>query len=152
MTSRGGVLMIYFKVMGEPVGKGRPRMTTRGGYAHAYTPKKTSEYEEKLKFEFMASTSDKMPVYEKGIPLKVEMVMAFAIPKSFSKKKTEQARLGLIVPTKKPDVDNVIKQLDALNGLAFYDDSQITSITAEKIYAEEPYLEVKIHPRDWGEE
>lgn len=141
--------MIYFKVMGKPVGKGRPRLTTRNGYAHAYTPKKTSEYEEKIKFEFLASTCETLPVYEKGIPLKVEMVMAFPIPQSFSKKKHEQAKRGLIVPTTKPDVDNVIKQLDALNGLAFYDDSQIVDIHAEKIYADEPYLEIKIHPRDW---
>lgn len=151
MISQERELMIYFKVMGEPVGKGRPRLTTRGGYAHAYTPKKTSDYEEKLKFAFMSTNCEKMPVYEKGIPLKVEMTIAFGIPKSFNKTKAEQARLGLIAPTKKPDVDNVIKCLDALNGLAFNDDSQITEIFAEKIYAEEPYLEVKIHPRDWGE-
>ena len=151
MTSQERDSMIYFKVMGEPVGKGRPRFSRRGGYVKAYTPKKTVDYEEKIKFEFMASNCEKTPVYEKGIPLKVEMTMAFSIPKSFSKKKQEQARLGLIAPTKKPDVDNVIKQLDSLNGLAFHDDSQITEITAEKIYAEEPYLEVKIHPRDWGE-
>ena len=143
--------MIFFKVMGEPVGKGRPRLTTRGGYAHAYTPKKTSDYEEKLKFAFMAGNCESVPVYDKGIPLKVKMVMAFGIPKSFSKKKREEALLGLIVPTRKPDVDNVIKQLDALNGLAFYDDSQITEITAEKIYAEEPYLEVRIYPREQNE-
>ena len=144
--------MIYFKVDGEPVGKGRPKFSSRGGYVKAYTPKRTHDYEEEIKFAFMSSTCEKLPVYGKGVPLKVEMIMAFPIPKSFSKKKQEQARLGLIAPTRKPDADNVIKQLDALNGLAFYDDAQIVSITAEKIYAEEPYLEVRIHPRDWGEQ
>ena len=152
MTSRERDSMIYFKVMGEPVGKGRPRFSKRGDYVHAYTPKKTSDYEEKIKFEFMACNCEKMPVYGKGIPLKVEMVIAMQIPHSWSGKKREQARLGNIVPTKKPDVDNVIKQLDALNGLAFHDDSQIVEITAEKIYVEDPYLEVRIHPRDWGDD
>ena len=91
--------MIYFKVMGEPVGKGRPRFSRRGEYVHAYTPKKTSDYEERMKFEFLASNCEKTPVYGKGIPLKVEMTIAFAIPKSFSKKKQEQARLRLRTPT-----------------------------------------------------
>ena len=47
--------MISFKVMGEPVGKGRPRVTARQSkkkdnavFAHAYTPKKTKEYEDSL--------------------------------------------------------------------------------------------------------
>ena len=36
-------------------------------------------------------------------------------------------------------------------GYAMEDDSQVTSLIMEKIYADEPYVEVKIHPRDWGE-
>lgn len=151
MTSQERGSMIYFKVDGEPVGKGRPKFSRRGDYVHTYTPKKTTDYEEKIKFAFLSSNCERMPVYEKGIPLKVEMTIAFPIPKSFSKKKAELARLRLIAPTKKPDIDNVVKMLDALNGLAFYDDSQITTIKAEKIYSEQPYLEVKIHPRDWGD-
>lgn len=143
--------MIYFKVDGEPVGKGRPKFSRRGDYVHAYTPKKTSDYEEKIKYEFLASNCERVPVYDKGIPIKVDMTIALGIPKSYSKTKREKCRLGLIAPTKKPDVDNVLKMLDALNGLAWHDDSQIVEVRAEKIYAEEPYLEVRIHPRDWGE-
>lgn len=145
--------MISFKVMGEPVGKGRPRVTARGGkFAHAYTPKRTKEYEDKVRFEFMASTCEKMPVYAKGIPLKVEATIAFSIPQSYSKKKQEQCRKGLIVPTKKPDIDNVLKCVfDAIGGdYCFHDDAQITEVAAEKIYtAGEGYVEIKIYPRDW---
>lgn len=144
--------MISFKVMGEPIGKGRPRVTARGGkFAHAYTPKRTKDYEDKIRFEFMASISDRMPVFGKDIPLKAEVTMAFGIPQSYSKKKREQCRQGLIVPTKKPDVDNVLKCIfDAIgNDYCFHDDAQITEVVAEKIYADEPYVEVKIFPRDW---
>lgn len=146
--------MISFKVMGEPIGKGRPRVTARGGkFAHAYTPKRTKEYEDKIRFEFMASTCEKMPVFTKGIPLKVDAIIAFGIPQSYSKKKREQCQRGLLVPTKKPDIDNVLKCVfDALSGYAFYDDSQITEISSEKIYADEPYVEIKIFPRDWQAE
>ena len=153
--------MISFKVMGEPVGKGRPRVTARQSkkkdnavFAHAYTPKKTKEYEDKIRFEFLSSTCDKMPVYSKGIPLKAEVTIAFGVPQSYSKKKREQCLKGLLVPTKKPDIDNVLKCIfDAIsNDLCFHDDSQITEVMAEKVYAEEPYVEVKIYSRDWQAE
>ena len=154
-----GISMIYFKFKGEPVGKGRPRVTARRGkgkdsaiYALAYTPKRTKEFEDNIRFEFMANCCEKMPVYPKDVPLKVEMVFAFSIPRSWTKKKKEEARLGLVHKTTKPDADNVAKAvLDALVGLAMEDDSQVTVLMMEKIYSEEPYVEVKIHPRDWGE-
>ena len=157
--STKGILMIYFKFKGEPVGKGRPRVTARRSktndnavFAHAYTPRKTRDFEDAIRFEFMASCCDKMPVYPKGTPLKVDMTFAFGIPKSYSKKKREQCLNGIIQHTKKPDADNVAKAvLDALSGYAMEDDSQVVVMQLEKIYAEEPYVEVKIYPRDWGE-
>lgn len=144
--------MIYLKYNGEPVGKGRPRVTRQGGFAHAYTPKRTKNFEDEIRFEFMQGTCEKMPVYEKGIALKAHMVFAFAVPKSYSKKKREECLLGLIQHTKKPDADNVAKAVcDALNGYAFEDDSQITRMMLEKIYAEEPYVEVRIYPAERSE-
>ena len=38
--------VVRFKVPGTPVGKGRPRVSTRGGkFAKMYTPEKTAYYE-----------------------------------------------------------------------------------------------------------
>ena len=37
--------MIQFTVPGQPVAKGRPKFTMQGGFARAYTPKKTADYE-----------------------------------------------------------------------------------------------------------
>lgn len=142
--------MIKFKYYGEPVGKGRPRVTVRKGkgkdsavYAHAYTPKKTKEFEDNIRFEFMASNHEKLPVYEKGVPLQAKMTLAFGVPKSYSKKKTAACLNGEIAYTHKPDADNVVKSvLDALSDA--FDDSQVVKIYVEKIYAEEPYVEVEI--------
>ena len=146
--------MIYFKYHGEPVGKGRPRVTARGGkFAHAYTPKKTKDFEDAIRFEFMASNCETMPVYPKGMPLKVDMTFAFEVPKSYSKKKREACLNGRIQHTRKPDADNIAKAvLDAVSGgYAMDDDSQVVVLTMEKIFAEESYVEVRIYPRDWGE-
>ena len=50
-----------------------------------------------------------------------------------------------ISPIKKPDIDNIAKIiLDALNKLAFQDDSQIIKLNIEKAYAEEPKVYIKI--------
>lgn len=139
--------MIRFKYMGEPIGKGRPRVTARGGkFAHAYTPKKTKDFEDAIRFEFMASNCEKMPVYDKDIPLYAVMTFGFGVPKSYSKKKREACLNGEMFPTKKPDTDNIIKSvLDALVGAAYADDAQVITIIADKIYAEEPFVEVSIY-------
>jgi len=145
--------MIYFKYKGEPVGKGRPRITRRGNYVHTYTPAKTREFEEAIKFEFLASNCEKTPVYPKDVPIRVDMTFAFEVPRSYPKKKRAACLSGQMQMTKKPDADNIAKSvLDAICGHAFEDDSQVTMLYLEKIYAEEPYVEVRIHPRDWGSE
>lgn len=136
--------MIYFTLATEPIPKGRPRFTRTG---HAYTPQKTRVFEEKLRFEFMASTCERLPIYTKDVPIIVEAVFAKSIPKSWSKKKREAALRGEILPTARPDIDNYLKTLDALIGLAYEDDSQIVQTIAEKKYAENPYVEIRIRAK-----
>ena len=147
--------MIYFKYKGEPIGKGRPRVSRRGNFVHTYTPEKTRTFEEAIRFEFLSGNCEKKPVFPKDVPIKVEMTFAFSVPKSYSKKKRAACLNGTIQHTHKPDADNVAKSvLDAIQGEggAFVDDSQVTMLILEKIYAEEPYVEVRIYPRDWGEQ
>lgn len=138
--------MIHFKYMGEAVGKGRPRVTARGGkFAHAYTPKKTKDFEDAIRFEFMASNCEQMPVYDKEKTLKADILIGMPIPKSYPKYKQALCRCRMIAPAKKPDLDNVLKCIfDSLNGAAFADDSQIVKVIAEKVYADEPFVEVTI--------
>ena len=137
--------MIKFTYHGEAVGKGRPRYSRRGDYVHTYTPKKTKEFEDAIRFEFMASNCEKMPVYGKDTPLQARMTFAFSVPKSCPKKKREACLKGEASHTKRPDTDNLIKSvLDALVGAAFEDDASVVKVVAEKIYAEEPYVEVVI--------
>ena len=52
---------------------------------------------------------------------------------------------GDILPTKKPDSDNIIKIiLDALNGVAYWDDSQVCRVYFDKMYAENPETKIII--------
>lgn len=139
--------MIKFTYHGEAVGKGRPRVTARGGkYAHAYTPKKTKDFEDAIRFEFMASNCEPMPVYPRDKELKAEILIGVSIPKSYPKYKQALCRCRMIAPNKKPDIDNICKSImDSLQGgYAFEDDSQIVKLVAEKVYADEPFVEVMI--------
>ena len=42
-----------------------------------------------------------------------------------------------IKPTKKPDADNIVKIIcDALNGVAYKDDTQVVELDFKKVYGE----------------
>lgn len=129
-----------FDMLGDIVGKARPRMNTRTG--KAYTPTKTKNYEFFLRQSFI----NKYPNFETiESRVKVTMIAYYDIPKSTSKKQAAEMLAGNISPTKKPDIDNVIKIiLDAMNKFAFKDDTQVTKLEIEKIYANEPKIYLKI--------
>ena len=136
--------MIQFTVPGVPVGKSRPKFTTVNGHAVAYTPAKTTSYENLVKLAYQQTCGDRKP-YEKDVPLRAEIVACFPIPKSTSKRKREQMLSGEIRHTHKPDADNIAKAvLDALNGIAYYDDTQIVRLEVIKYYSDEPKALVTI--------
>ena len=66
------------------------------------------------------------------------------IPASWSKKKAEAAKKDAIRPTTKPDLDNILKMMDALNGVAWKDDAQVVSVLIQKYYSEAAGMSVYI--------
>ena len=124
-----------------PVPKARPRFTR---YGHTYTPKKTADYEKAVAEYWRQATNGFQ--YDREQALIVNLVFGMPIPKSTSKSKTELMANGTIRPTKKPDVDNLAKAvMDALNGVAWVDDSQVVRVSIYKEYAKEPYVYIYIH-------
>ena len=132
---------INFSVPGKPFGKQRPRVVTRGGFARAYTPKETVNYENLIKVSYSQAVGD---IKLKG-PIKANIEGVFPIPKSSSKKEKELMIQGKIPHTKKPDCDNMAKcVLDALNNIAYDDDSQVCRLSINKIYGESPKINVTL--------
>lgn len=133
--------MIYeFEVPAKIIGKGRPRLNSYTG--QVYTPTRTKDYESLVEQYFLL----KYPRYKtmEG-RAKVSITAYFEVPKSVSKTMKEQMLDNIISPTKKPDIDNVVKiVLDSMNKFAFKDDTQITKIEVEKLYGAEEKLYVKI--------
>lgn len=124
-------------IPGEPCAKQRPRL----GKYRTYTPEKTVNYETLVKQLYIMEHRGKR--LEGALKLNVDAF--FSIPKSTSKAKREKMLQGVIRPTKRPDWDNIGKIIsDALNGLAYHDDSQIVAATVGKWYSTEPRVEVEI--------
>lgn len=135
---------VYFIVPGEVIAKGRPRFSMVGGYAKAYTPKRTSDYEKKVRDCYLAEVPYQPMKWSNKEPLEIVLNVYVEIPKSASKKaKTEMLLHGY--PTKKSDCDNYLKSIcDALNGVAYSDDCQIVIATVNKMWSETPKAEITI--------
>jgi len=130
---------VKFTIPGEPKGKQRPRVVSKGGFARAYTPKETVNYEN------LVALSYQVQVGEKKIhgPIDATIIAYFSIPNSISNKKKEMLKTETIPHIKKPDIDNIVKAIsDGCNKIAFDDDSQIYNLTASKYYSENPRVEV----------
>ncbi len=133
--------MIYeFEVPGKVIGKGRPRLNSYTGVV--YTPTRTKDYESLVEQYFLL----KYPRF-KALEgrIKVNIIAYFSIPKTTKKADIKEMLENNISPTKKPDIDNIVKAiLDSMNKFAFKDDNQITKLEVEKKYAIEDKVYVKI--------
>ena len=133
--------MLQFIIDGTAVPKQRPRIT-RGG--QAYTPKKTRDYEGRVRKAFLSSYQGFMPVFGGDVPVRVSIEVIQQIPKSWSNSKTLKAEHGEVAPvSRNGDLDNIAKSiLDALNGYAFKDDAQVTTLMVSKRYGNCPFVTV----------
>lgn len=134
---------MQFEVIGAPAGKSRPKFSTIHGFPQALKAKNDVLYENLVKVSFLQGKGEDYCLFDKAI--KMQITAFFEIPKSFSKRKTLEATEGLIYPQKKPDADNIAKIIcDALNNVAYKDDTQIIQLTILKKYALEPKVNIEI--------
>lgn len=140
--------MLTIHVPGAPQGKGRPRfriVKTLAGktFGSTYTPAKTRKYE-----NFIASEArdvmQRRPPLEGPLLVRIDAYME--VPKSWSRKKRDQALTGVLSPTTKPDFDNIAKLVDALKGIVWIDDSQVVDCRIVKSYSETPALVIQVTP------
>ena len=135
---------VSFVVPGEAVGKGRPRVSTIGGRARMFTPQKTANYETLIAMAAQQAMAGRELI---GGPVLVEMKILVSVAASWSKKKTAEALAGDVMPTKKPDADNVLKAIcDGINGIVFKDDVQVVNVSLSKRFSETPGVSVRVVP------
>lgn len=154
--------MIKFYVFGEPRGKGRPRTrVVKGKFAQIYTDDETANYESKIATAYINAYKEKYKDKEMSLfalanePLNITINVYLGLSKSdwtFYKKlgetklnKQGERKLETFA-TKKPDVDNIAKiVMDSLNGVAYFDDCQVSELFIRKRYtAYQVGIEVEI--------
>ncbi len=137
---------IWFFVPGPPRGKGRPRAARMGKRIRLYTDDKTVSYESTVALAASRAMASRAPIQG---PVSVSMSIALPIPASWSKKKQAQALSGQLLPTGKPDADNVVKAVfDAINGIVWGDDTQVTDARITKRYGDIPGVSVAVAPAE----
>ena len=128
--------MIEFEVNIRPHGKQRPRVCRNG---ITFTPKKTLVNERFIQLAFYENKCQKV---EGNVEVEIEAIFA---PNKSETKKNREIQLKGIPYSKKPDIDNICKEvLDALNRVAFNDDACVVSLKGSKRYGKENKLVIKI--------
>ena len=136
------MIQITYSVPGEPRGKGRPKFARRGNFVKTYTDAKTASYEDQIRFYALKAMGDTKAIQG---AVRVFISISMSVPKSYSKKRTEDCLNGSEKPLKKPDWDNVAKSIcDAMNGIVYGDDTQIVEAHVTKQYAAQSQVVVLI--------
>jgi Holliday junction resolvase RusA-like endonuclease len=138
--------MIAFTIPGKPQGKGRPRIVKIGEFSRLASPKETVAYEGLIAHAAMVAMGA-APRFETAVGCNV--FIDCEVPASWSGKKQRQALAGEVMPTTKPDADNVVKAVfDGLNGVLFRDDVQVVDLRVRKRYAAVPCVRVEVWAMD----
>jgi Holliday junction resolvase RusA-like endonuclease len=120
--------MIAFFIPGTPVAQSRPRFARRGNFVATYDAAPSKDYKSWVKSCAVAEMEKTgFTIINRDVPLKIEVVINLARPKSKPKR--------FVLPTTKPDCDNVLKGLqDALESIVYEADQQIVSVACRKQY------------------
>ena len=134
--------MIAFTVPGAPQGKGRPKVVKIAGFTRMATPAKTVQYEGLVAHAAMQAMNGS-PMLD--APAGVNVFIDAPIPASWSAKKQRMALAGEVLPTTKPDADNVVKAIfDGCNGVLWRDDVLVVDLRVRKRYAATPCVRVEV--------
>lgn len=117
--------------------------TTRSG--QKYLDPSVIKYRKAIRNKAIAQMRNQKAEKIEGA-VNMNIVYAFRRPQSLSKKERNEIDNGKIVPkTTKPDIDNLTKAiLDALNGIFWKDDAQVTQIKIQKVWSSKDQIEVEI--------
>ncbi len=119
MRGDWGHMKSTFVYVGKVRGQGRPRFAQ----GHAYQTKADTTFKAHIADEYRKQGG----LFYGAMPLSVTIDIQRTLPKSL------WDRAKALFDTGKPDCDNIAKAvLDALNGVAFDDDSQVVTLIVRK--------------------
>ena len=135
---------VSFMVPGKAIGKGRMRLSTMHGFARMHPTDQTINYESLVAMSAQQAMQGRDLITG---PVLVEMKIVVGVAASWSQKKRAAALAGDVLPTKKPDIDNVEKSVfDGMNGVVWVDDVQVVNVSKSKRFGETPGVLVRVVP------
>lgn len=132
--------VVELEILGEPMGKQRPRYSNYKGAIRTYTPQKTINYESLIINQYNERYGKLM--FDKDDCLYAIINAYFSLSKGdYGKKglnKSGRDKMECGYCTKNVDADNIAKiVLDALNSICFFDDKQVVCLMVHKYWTDE---------------
>lgn len=133
--------MILFELHSNPIPQKQTRFFRCGDAIRTYDP--CAKEKEQMQWQIKAYAPDK-PL---DCPLKIDLTFYLPIPKSTSGTRKRQMLNQVILPVKKPDIDNLAYLItNAMKKIVYNDDSQIVDLYIHKRYGDQPRTVVKVIP------
>lgn len=121
---------IHFTVKGQPL----PWQRAGRNGKRSFDTSRNKNAKDAIAREAKAAMGNRKPI--EG-PVRVNIAFLFDWPKSYSQTRRRACYGNMVDSLKFGDIDNHIKQCcDALNGIAWHDDSQVSEIHATKFFTE----------------
>lgn len=131
--------MLIFEISGIPVPQKQTLFVRKTGIA--YNPSKKDA--EAIQWQIRPTAPDQ-PLLG---AIEMHLYFGLPIPKSTSSVKRRQMINGILLPKTRPDFDNLAYLVtNALKGLVYRDDGQVTDCIIRKRYDEKPRTVIKIIP------
>jgi Holliday junction resolvase RusA-like endonuclease len=117
---------LHAVIPGKPIPQARPRVTRYG----TYNPRRQSDYIEIVRSTLAVEMRrQSVQIARIGVPVAMDVVAAIPWPTSARASDRETT----VPMAQRPDTDNCLKlAMDAANGIAYADDSQVWRVTVEK--------------------
>lgn len=123
--------MISFEVHGTPVPQGSMKVIN----GHVIHSRGSALAAWRSQIALTARNAGARPTLE---PVDIEMIFTILRPKTVTRPE----------PSVAPDLDKLVRGvLDALTAVMYRDDSQVTSLRAQKVYGERPGVWIQAQPR-----
>jgi len=133
--------MLLFEVRGIPIPQKQTRFVRATGIAYNPSNNEIRQLQWQIK--------PYAPSQPLSGPIEMHLTFYMPIPKSASSRLKLQMKNEIILPTKKPDFDNLAYLVtNALKGIVYLDDAQITDCSIRKRYSDKPRTVIKIIPID----
>lgn len=130
--------MLFFEIHLTPKPQKQTQFIARRGYCKGIDPSK----QDKIQVQWQIRSYAPKDPFEG--PLQIDLTFIVPMPKS-SGIKTKQMLNGVILPIKRPDIDNLsYLVVNAMKGIIYDDDSQIVDLNLHKRYGEIPKTIVRI--------